>query len=872
MKKTKILTVLGVLLTMGITACGGANSGDVKSSDEPTTVSSDDKPTHEHQAGSEWKSDANEHWHVCSVEGCPTPNAKMDKAAHTWGAPDVKKAATCEEAGEQEVACTVCGFKKTEVLPAGHAYGEAATVAAKGEGYVGYTKAVCSKDGAIKLDIRALDGTLASGSSIKSGTAEGYFKLSSNNNSISWKFNLELSEGKTGAMGMVYTRGFMDAWSSNSSKAYGVYSTSHTNTRPEGNFDFTVNGNLVDKTAYMSMTFDELTAGGEDSSSVGENYSPIALVPVGEAVLNSGDNELVYKRTGSYNLVISDLVLVVKEFTHEHTAAEAWSSDDTQHWHVCTAVGCPVEGGYKMDAANHTFGEWVENKAATCKEAGERQHTCSVCGKVVKEEIAKLAHSYGEAYDVVPATCEAAGSQKKKCSVCEDVITEVLPKLAHTFGDVVDTYAAGEGYIATSAYNCSVCNKSALRWSALDYDTTLSSTDLDKQSTYVRFASGKVENPVTDGVAAEGTGSHIIYNVNVSEAVAKAGLSFKIKNTGGSGWGSSATAPVFNKISGDSANGFSKQGDEFVDTGKRYGLKVNDVEYFLGDDAYGNQSSVTAWFDWPVEFPLKAGVNKIDVFAYAGYRAQLMEFQVTGLPHVTPSHIHNGDATWLNDENNHWHACTGEGCPLTDGIYDKAAHDWNDVVVTTAATCTTDGAGTKTCKVCGKTVEVVLPAGHSYAKASANNSDGKNVDTYECSVCHDKYEAIKVSDGTVSAGKIGSDGKMDNGTVVTWKMPVKAVGNVQILISIKMSSSSHSSQSFDPTKYALKVGGVAQTLVLESGKTYGEIGLTTSDKYFTLAEYTVTEADVTAGEISIEFDHNNSSYRLLFAGELRVQF
>lgn len=871
MKKTKLLTVLGVCLAMGLTACGGAKSSDdVSSQDTPaTSQKSDDTSAHTHKYG-DWKQTKAP---TCTEKGeeeavCECGEKKTREVAalgHDFDNGTVlSDTSTCTEDGKITVKCARCDATKEIDAKAHHKFGEEAKVDKKGEGYVDYSKAVCSVDNAIQIKIRALDGTLASGSSIKDGTSEGYFKLAGNNQSISWKFNLPISDENDGAIGMAYTRGFMDYWSSNTEKQYGVYSTSHNNIRAEGNFDFTVNGSKVDKSAYMEKTFEELTAGGEDSSSVGENFSPIALVPVGQVVLNKGDNTIEYKRTGSYNLVISDIVLIVNEFKHTHTAAADWSSDENQHWHLCTAPGCPVEGGYKMDAADHTFGEKYDEVAATCAVEGSYKQKCSVCGfeKVVKVE--KVAHTYGEPYDVVAATCEAAGSQKRKCSVCEDVITEVLPKLAHTYGDVVENYAAGEGYIASSAYNCSVCNKSALRWSALDYDATDSSTGLDKQSTYVRFASGAVENK--DGV--EGAGSHIIYKINVSAAVAKAGLSFKIKNTSGSGWGANVVAPVFKTIDGDSALGAIKNADgTFTTATHRYGLKVNGVEYLLGDDSYGNQSGVTAWFDWPVEFPLVAGVNTIDVFAYAGYRAQLMEFQVTGLPFVTPSHVHNGDDAWLNDETNHWHKCSAEGCPIEDGIYDKAAHTFGAKYDEMPATCTSKGSYKQACTVCGyvKTVEVAQ-LDHTLVDGTAKkNSDEFEVTPFECSACN-KVGAKMAVDSFTGNTKTGSSYKFDNNTTVTYKMIAPKAGNYQLKIGAFVAN--NRTKTLATTPYTVKLGkGDAAVDVPVSSGTYEELGIgTSSAKQFVLCP-TITLVE---GENIISLTQGAGGYRLTFQGLVEI--
>ena len=442
------------------------------------------------------------------------------------------------------------------------------------------------------------------------------------------------------------------------------------------------------------------------------------------------------------------------------------------------------------------------------------------------------------------------------------MVEEVLPKIAHQFGDVVENYAAGEGFIATSSYNCSVCSKSALRWSARDFDTAASATDLDLThdgNKSVRFASGAVENK--GGV--ESVGSHIIYNVKVDAAVEKAGLSFKIKNTNGSGWGASATAPVFKTINGDSSLGAIKNADgTFTTATHRYGLKINDVEYLLGDDNYGNKAGVTDWFDWPVEFPLKAGINKVDVFAYAGYRADLYEFQFTGLPHVTPSHLHNGDATWLNDADNHWHKCTGEGCPLADGIYDKAAHTWDEGVVVTPASHTAEGSKKFTCTVCGKEkVETIAKVAHEWVEGTpANNSDGFAVTplTCECGKVGAKMAVASFTGNT----KTDTDYKHANGTTVTYKIIAPKAGNYELKIGAFVAN--NRTKDLSATPYTVKVG---DTDVAVSSGTYEQLGIgTSSGKQFVLCP-TIALA---AGENVIAISQGSGGFRLTFQGLVEI--
>lgn len=67
----------------------------------------------DHDAG-DWQSDAKEHWHVCTNEGC---GVEFDRSAHTFGDWNVVKEATAETSGSKERVCTACGHKETVELP-----------------------------------------------------------------------------------------------------------------------------------------------------------------------------------------------------------------------------------------------------------------------------------------------------------------------------------------------------------------------------------------------------------------------------------------------------------------------------------------------------------------------------------------------------------------------------------------------------------------------------------------------------------------------------------------------------------------------------------------------------------------------------------
>ena len=64
---------------------------------------------------------------------------------------------------------------------------------------------------------------------------------------------------------------------------------------------------------------------------------------------------------------------------HEHTYGNSWYSDDTSHWHQCTAEKCPALSDSTKDLASHTF-VWRVDKAATATETGLKHEECTVCG------------------------------------------------------------------------------------------------------------------------------------------------------------------------------------------------------------------------------------------------------------------------------------------------------------------------------------------------------------------------------------------------------------------------------------------------------------------------------------------------------------
>ena len=103
----------------------------------------------------------------------------------------------------------------------------------------------------------------------------------------------------------------------------------------------------------------------------------------------------------------------------------AWTKyDETRHQRVCAKDKTHVE------KANHTWDAGVVTKAATCKEAGVKTYTCTVCKATKTETIAKTANHTWDAGKVTKAATETAeGVKTYTCTVCSATKTEAIPKL-----------------------------------------------------------------------------------------------------------------------------------------------------------------------------------------------------------------------------------------------------------------------------------------------------------------------------------------------------------------------------------------------------------------------------------------------------------
>ena len=100
---------------------------------------------------------------------------------------------------------------------------------------------------------------------------------------------------------------------------------------------------------------------------------------------------------GFFNLNLNAGTVARMTFTNTYTGhAYVLDHDADGHWETC--AGCKA----KRNEEPHRYGDWKVIREATTTEAGEKEHTCTVCGYTEKAEIEKL-----------PATAEPANPATK---------------------------------------------------------------------------------------------------------------------------------------------------------------------------------------------------------------------------------------------------------------------------------------------------------------------------------------------------------------------------------------------------------------------------------------------------------------------------
>ncbi|MBO7615457.1 MAG: Ig-like domain-containing protein [Bacilli bacterium] len=184
------------------------------------------------------------------------------------------------------------------------------------DGAMAYGEAVC-ECGAKRMSLAALGGTFAEGSKNKDSNPvppDGFLKLASNTNSISYKFNAATAGKVTFAVEAVMDN-FQGGNGSNNSRTLKSGKANDTLYNITFKIDYTEGGeektNDVDMTAIEDKTYDELFDKVPDGETpIASGHSAITTFDIGTANVGAGLNTLTIIRNGSYNFIIRNIYII----------------------------------------------------------------------------------------------------------------------------------------------------------------------------------------------------------------------------------------------------------------------------------------------------------------------------------------------------------------------------------------------------------------------------------------------------------------------------------------------------------------------------------------------------------------------------------
>ena len=391
-------------------------------------------------------------------------------------------------------------------------------------------------------------------------------------------------------------------------------------------------------------------------------------------------------------------VVGCKQAGEKHNFSEAFSYNETEHWHACTDEGCEEVS----DSAAHTFGDGTITKEATFEAAGEKTFTCTVCDYQKTEPVAKKEHNY---------SAEWKHSETEHWRECTDEGYETLTadKAAHTFDEGEITKEPTFDEDGEKTFTCTVCDYQkteivakkehhySAEWKHNETEhwhecTDEGCTEVSEKTAHT-FDNGVITKEPTFEEAGEKTFTCTICGYQKTEIVEKKEHHYSAE------W------------------------------------KHNETEHWHACTDEGCEEvsdSAAHTFD-------NGEITKEPTFEEAGvktFTCTVCGYQKT---ETVAKKEHSYSTEWKHNETEHWHECTDEGYEKLTA--DNAAHVFGEWTVTKRPTLEENGEKTRACTECGysesgvATMEDIL---ENYvtvqnadigAKASTDNIDGLSYNT-----------------------------------------------------------------------------------------------------------------------------------------------
>ena len=426
----------------------------------------------------------------------------------------------------------------------------------------------------------------------------------------------------------------------------------------------------------------------------------------------------------------AEKIETIPKVVHTHTFADGWSTDANTHWHAAEC-GHEVRG----DLAVHSWDDGVVISAPTESSEGKTKYVCVICGYEKIKTVPAIVHehTYNEDYSsdeyvhwyaascghdikvslavhswdkgtVVTAPTESAeGATKYVCVICGYEKTETVPAIPHTH-----TYESGwtsDAYVHWNNADCGhdlKANVSVHNWDN-GVVVTAPTESAEGETKYTCVICGYEKTSVIPALPHEHTYSEdYSSDENVHWYAASCGHDIKVGLAVHS-WdgGVVVTDPT------ESAEGATKY------TCVICGYEKTEITPTLTHThSYENEWSNDAYSHWNASdcgHELKANIS---VHTWDGgvvvtaptesaegatkYTCVICGYEKTEITPAIP-HIHTYGDEWASDANVHWNA-SDCGHDLKANV---SVHSWDDGVVVTAPTESSEGTTKYTCVICG---------------------------------------------------------------------------------------------------------------------------------------------------------------------------
>gem|GEM_PF-6195733 len=417
-----------------------------------------------HKTVSAWKKDSSNHWKVCSTCG-----ETLNKSEHTFDDGSVQRAATCTSGGTTRYTCTVCGYTKTQTVPAtGHTLvkTEAEPATCEAAGHTEYwTCSGCSKifgnENGTKQITLASTVIVATGHDWDEGTVtkepteaeEGVRTYTCKN---------DPSHTRTESIKRLdHTHIVSDEWS------YDDYFHWHA---------CSVCGDALQKTSH---TWDEgtvTTAPGCEATGT-KTYTCTVCGTVKEQTIPATNHNW---DTGTVTKEPTCEETGIKTYTCKNDASHTKTEDISatgHNWDTGTVTKEPSceEPGIKtytckndashtktedIPATGHNWDTGIVTKEPSCEESGIKTFTCKNDPSHTREQvISATGHRWTDDEIITEATCTEKGTKRVRCTNCEATKEVAIPAAGHKWDNGIITKEATRTETGIMTYTCTVCGE-----------------------------------------------------------------------------------------------------------------------------------------------------------------------------------------------------------------------------------------------------------------------------------------------------------------------------------------------------------------------------------------------------------------------------